>query len=100
MLPEQQVSMTVAEDNVRNDIPGANAVTAAPKKREPPPETPGSIRLRYYVILSFWAFVILVGLPIWWWTTTIYRASLPIDQMMDWAEGRVEYLGLVEEILS
>jgi GPI-anchor transamidase subunit S len=67
----------------------ANAVTAVVSKKEPPPEKPESIRLRGYVILSFWAIVILVGLPIWWWTTTIYRASLPLDQMMDWAEGRV-----------
>jgi phosphatidylinositol glycan class S len=67
----------------------ANAVTVAPKKKDPPPESLESIRLRRWVILSFWAIIIIVGLPIWWKTTTIYRASLPLDQMMDWADGRV-----------
>ncbi|TVY92362.1 GPI transamidase component-like protein [Lachnellula willkommii] len=66
----------------------ANAVSVAPKKKEPPPETPESIRLRVFVILSFWAIVLFLGLPIWWRTTAIYRAKLPLDQMMDWADGR------------
>lgn len=73
------------------DAPG-HAVLAAPKKKEPPPEKAESIRLRIYVILSFWAIIILVGLPIWWWTTSIYRANLPLAQMMDWADGRVPFL--------
>ena len=68
----------------------ANAVSVASRKKEPPPEKPESIRLRSFVILSFWAIIILVGLPIWWKTTTIYRASLPLVQMMDWADGRVQ----------
>jgi len=82
-------------DLVRNaeDAP-ANAVAAAPKKREPPPENPESIRLRAFVILSFWVIVIFLGLPIWWRTTTIYRARLPLDQMMDWADGRVSVQNL------
>jgi hypothetical protein len=75
--------------NVTSEKPPADAVLAIQQKKEPPPETPEAIRLRLYVILSFWAIVILVGLPIWWWTTAIYRANLPLDQMMDWAEGRV-----------
>jgi len=70
----------------------ANAVNAVPKKKEPPPESPESIRQRIYVVLSFWAIIIIVGLPIWWKTTAIYRASLPLDQMMDWADGRVHVL--------
>ena len=71
----------------------ANAVSAAQKKKEPPPESPESIRQRIYVILSFWAIIITIGLPIWWKTTAIYRANLPLDQMMDWADGRVRVLG-------
>ncbi|TVY36893.1 GPI transamidase component PIG-S-like protein [Lachnellula subtilissima] len=66
----------------------AHAVSVTPKKKEPPPETPESIRLRLFVILSFWAIVLFLGLPIWWRTTAIYRAKLPLDQMMDWADGR------------
>jgi GPI-anchor transamidase subunit S len=69
-----------------------NAVSAAPKKKEPPPESPESIRQRSYVILSFWAIILIIGLPIWWKTTAIYRARLPLDQMMDWADGRVHLL--------
>ncbi len=67
----------------------ANAVDVVPKKKEPPPESPASIRIRVLVLASFWAIVIIVGLPIWWSTTNIYRANLPLDQMMDWADGRV-----------
>lgn len=74
---------------VKNDTPPANAVSVALKKKELPPESPESIRLRAYVIASFWAIVIFVGLPIWWRTTAIYRASLPVDEMMEWADGRV-----------
>jgi phosphatidylinositol glycan class S len=73
------------------DVP-ANAVSATPKKKEPPPESPESIRQRIYVVLSFWAIILIIGLPIWWKTTAIYRARLPLDQMMDWADGRVHLL--------
>lgn len=66
----------------------ANAVSAAYKKKEPPPESAENIRLRTWTIASFWVIVIIVGLPIWWKTTAIYRASLPLNQMMDWADGR------------
>ena len=67
----------------------ASAVDAVPSKREPPPEKPEHTRMRNLVLLSFWAIIIFFGLPIWWMTTAIYRASLPLDEMMDWAEGRV-----------
>lgn len=67
----------------------ANAANVASTKKEPPPEKPESIRLRYQVLLSFWAIIILLGLPIWWATTSIYRAPLPMEQMMDWADGKV-----------
>ncbi|KAL5353140.1 GPI transamidase component [Pseudogymnoascus australis] len=66
----------------------AAAVAAIPKNKGPPPEKPRSIRIRLYVIVSFWAIVLFLGLPIWWWTTAIYRADLPLDVMMDWADGR------------
>lgn len=77
------------KNDVINEVPPANAVSVAPKKKEPPPESPESIRLRSWVIFSFWAIITVVGLPIWWSTTTIHRESLPLDQMMDWADGRV-----------
>jgi phosphatidylinositol glycan class S len=69
--------------------PPANAVNAVPAKKQPPPEKPEEIRMRSFVLLSFWAIIVFLGLPIWWKTTTIYRAELPLSQMMDWADGRV-----------
>ncbi len=77
------------ENTKQNEDAPVNAVSAAPKKKEPPPESLESIRQRGYVILSFWAIILIIGLPIWWKTTAIYRARLPLDQMMDWADGRV-----------
>lgn len=58
-------------------------------RKEPPPEKPTDVRRRSLVILSFWAIVLCLGLPIWWKTTSIYRASLPVDEMLDWSDGRV-----------
>lgn len=66
-----------------------SAVTAVKKRKEPPPEKPENARMRIQVLISFWAIILLLGVPIWWRTTTIYRAPLPLDQMTDWAEGRV-----------
>lgn len=95
MAEPQQAPSSSREPAIENgssrgvqDAPD-NAFTALSTKKEPPPETSESIRSRYLVMLSFWAIVILFGLPIWWRTTAIYRASLPLDQMMDWADGRV-----------
>ncbi|KAL8843521.1 MAG: hypothetical protein Q9170_000025 [Blastenia crenularia] len=64
----------------------AKAATTASK--QPPPESGESIRVRQLVILSFWAVILFLGLPTWLWTTSIYRARLPLHEMMDWAEGR------------
>ncbi len=55
----------------------------------PPLETLDSIRMRVLVIASFWAVVILLGLPVWIWTTSIHRARLPLQDMLDWADGKV-----------
>lgn len=59
------------------------------EKKSPPPELPESIRIRSLVILSFWAVVVCLGLPIWWRTTSIYRARLPLQDMLEWADGKV-----------
>ncbi|KAF4120411.1 GPI-anchor transamidase subunit S [Geosmithia morbida] len=55
----------------------------------PPPEKPADVRRRPYIIMSFWLVVLLLGLPIWWKTTTIYRANLPIEAMLRWADGNI-----------
>lgn len=81
---------SLADNGIKKveDIVPANAVTASTKK-QPPPDKPEAIRTRAFVIASFWAIIIFLGLPIWWKTTAIYRADLPLNQMNDWAEGRV-----------
>lgn len=56
---------------------------------EPPPEPPTHVRRRSLVVLSFWLIVVCLGIPIWWKTTTIYRANLPLDTMIQWADGKV-----------
>jgi len=71
-----------------------NVVDIVKARNEPPPETPQAIRTRRAVVLSFWAIVILLGLPIWWTTTTVYRASLPLQSMNEWADGKVVRLVL------
>jgi phosphatidylinositol glycan class S len=61
---------------------------AVRSQKLPPPESSESIWLRRSAILSFWAVVVFLGLPIWLKTTAIYRAELPLQEMTDWAEGK------------
>ncbi|KAF4549733.1 GPI transamidase component PIG-S-like protein [Elsinoe fawcettii] len=56
-------------------------------KKEPPPETLDSIKTRRFILASFWTIVVLIGLPIWIYTTTVPRATLPLDVMNQWATG-------------
>lgn len=64
-------------------------ITTTSGRKQPPPEKPSDARRRSTVILSFWLIVLCLGLPIWWNTTAIPRANLPLDEMMDWADGKV-----------
>ncbi|KAJ6187260.1 hypothetical protein N7519_002168 [Penicillium mononematosum] len=66
----------------------ASQLDQASVKRAPPPETPAALQTRFRVITAFWAVIIFLGFPIWWKTTSIYRASLPIEEMVDWADGK------------
>ncbi|CCX13587.1 phosphatidylinositol-glycan biosynthesis class S protein [Pyronema domesticum] len=54
----------------------------------PPSDTPENARTRSWVVLSFWSVVLLLGVPLWWCTTSIYRAPLPLNEMQSWANGR------------
>lgn len=54
-----------------------------------PPEKPSAIQTRSKVVAAFWAVILFLGFPIWWKTTSIYRAELPIQEMLDWAGGKV-----------
>ncbi|PNY22496.1 GPI transamidase component PIG-S [Tolypocladium capitatum] len=67
-------------------VPSVGAPASSHK--QPPPENPAETRRRSYIVLSFWLIVLGLGLPIWWKTTTIYRADLPLDRMLQWAEGK------------
>ncbi|KAG0246359.1 hypothetical protein BGX31_002660 [Mortierella sp. GBA43] len=42
-------------------------------------------RTRRLVLLSVWA-VVLLGLPLWWKTTRVYRAELPYEDIEHWNE--------------
>ncbi|KAF9114620.1 GPI transamidase component [Mortierella sp. AM989] len=42
---------------------------------------------RKLIILSVWA-VVLLGLPLWWKTTRIYRAELPYKGIREWNEWK------------
>ncbi len=79
-------AMPVVALSVADDVDGPQLL---PKTKQPPPESNEGIRVRQSVILSFWAIVIIFGIPIWLWTTSIHRARLPLQEMADWAEGRV-----------
>lgn len=57
--------------------------------KKAPPESSDSVRVRSLVVASFWAIAVFLGLPIWWWTTSIPRARLPLKEMLEWADGKV-----------
>ncbi|KAK8075599.1 phosphatidylinositol-glycan biosynthesis class S protein [Apiospora hydei] len=61
---------------------------ATVERKEPPPEKDADTRRRTWIVISFWLIAVFIGLPIWWNTTTIYRANLPLTQMTDWADGK------------
>ena len=89
-MPADPVPIVEPRDDAiaKDEEAPAGAVSVASVRKEPPPEKPEQIRMRNLVMLSFWAIIILLGLPIWWKTTAIYRASLPLDEMMEWADGK------------
>lgn len=81
-------SLATNPDRMAAQHPTATLVSAqSPEK--PPPETKESIFLRRATILSFWAVVIFLGLPLWLKTTAVYRAALPLQDMTEWANGKV-----------
>lgn len=67
-----------------------NVVAAVLAPKHPPPETTEAASTRRWVVFSFWAIVLFLGFPIWYKTTSIYRATLPLEEMQAWAFGQVE----------
>ena len=86
---EQNQSKEV--DKIPMDTGNVTQPQRASLKKQPPPESSHSIRSRAFVIFSFWAVVVFLGLPTWWWTTSIHRARLPLEVMLDWADGKVKH---------
>jgi phosphatidylinositol glycan class S len=87
------MSIQQPPDNGAQNLP-VSIETVAPSneaqiKKQPPPEKASDVRRRSHIILSFWLIVLCLGLPIWWKTTTIYRADLPLQEMLDWSDGKV-----------
>jgi phosphatidylinositol glycan class S len=86
-LPDNGAT-TLQIPSATDAVAGRNS-NAGQGKKQPPPEKPSDIRRRTHIILSFWLIVLCLGLPIWWKTTTIYRADLPLQEMLDWSDGKV-----------
>ncbi|KAK2783127.1 GPI transamidase component [Onygenales sp. PD_10] len=72
----------------RDQISDKPTMTPTAAKRALPAEKPEATRTRTLVIAAFWAVIIFLGLPMWWKTTSIYRARLPLEEMKDWADGK------------
>lgn len=98
LTTEPGVAVVVAETQAESASASEDATnrsgSTSSHRKEPPPEKPSDIRRRTHVILSFWLIVLCLGLPIWWKTTAIPRANLPLQEMMDWADGKVCYIVL------
>lgn len=89
LTTEPVATVPVADADARTVSIDASSSSTTSHRKEPPPEKPSDVRRRTLVILSFWLIVLCLGLPIWWKTTAIPRANLPLDEMMDWADGKV-----------
>ncbi|KAI8944222.1 phosphatidylinositol-glycan biosynthesis class S protein [Xylaria longipes] len=87
---ESDATNTATATATQPNASGSTTTVTKPKPRfkPPPPEQESHIFRRSLIIASFWLVVLCLGIPIWWQTTSIYRASLPLNQMMDWANGK------------
>jgi phosphatidylinositol glycan class S len=45
-------------------------------------------KIRRLIITSFY-IIILLGLPLWWKTTEVYRAQLPLTEIEEWSNWEV-----------
>ena len=88
-ISEEQSNVDEREIDVSAAPTVKEVIQAIKATKQPPPESEEDIRTRSLVVASFWFVVICLGLPIWWWTTSIHRASLPLQDMLAWADGKV-----------
>ena len=87
----QKTATMMTSTPIATPLPPSTAEQPSTRK-EPPPEKLSDVHRRIWVIGSFWLIVLLLGLPIWWKTTTIHRANLPLKEMLDWADGKVRIM--------
>lgn len=58
-------------------------------RKRPSLEKPEAASLRTKIVFSFWAIILCIGVPVWYQTTSIYRATLPLQEMLNWADSAV-----------
>ncbi|KAL4769434.1 phosphatidylinositol-glycan biosynthesis class S protein-domain-containing protein [Aspergillus nidulans var. acristatus] len=83
---DQDLEKFIDQEDPRSSQPEMTSKLSA--SALPPPEKPSAIQTRSKVVAAFWAVILFLGFPIWWKTTSIYRAELPIQEMLDWAGGK------------
>lgn len=76
-------------DPLSGEKKSVNAVEASNKVKVLPQESAAQVKTRRWIVSSFWLVVLLLGFPMWWKTTMIYRAPLPLQDMIDWSDGKV-----------
>ena len=82
--------------NAPTEAPASSVAEGEKSYTPPPAELPSDTRRRTYIVWSYWLIVVFLGLPIWWQTTAIHRAHLPLDGMMQWADGKVHRTLVIE----
>ena len=89
-LVSSKTPATMAADcsSTSNTSAGASPEGSA-TQRLPAPEKPEAVKTRAKVIAAFWFIIIFLGFPMWWKTTSVYRVRLPVEQMAEWAGGKV-----------
>jgi len=76
-----------SEPQASSNTNAVNKVALA--KNKTPPESAEGVATRRWILFSFWAVALFLGLPVWLWTTSVPRSSLPLQSMNQWAEGQV-----------
>lgn len=103
MATDLTAAVPAAAAEATTTSPGPSAAVSkhasSSTRKEPPLEKPSDVRRRSQVIFSFWLIVLCLGLPIWWHTTAIPRANLPLDDMMNWADGKVGHVDSLFRLL-
>lgn len=83
-LLDEDILSTASEKCINPDTQ-STAMTGSNVPDSPSAKVPANT----YVVVAFWALVLFFGLPVWWKTTTVHREAIPLDEMQDWASGKV-----------